>query len=70
MSVKICNTTKIYIACPANVATGGPELLHQLGYNLIKDLNIKAFMYYYNFDRTRFEKPQCILNINFIIFPL
>lgn len=24
----------IYILCPANVATGGPELLHQLGYKL------------------------------------
>ena len=24
----------IYIVCPANIATGGPELLHQLGYKL------------------------------------
>lgn len=24
----------IYIVCPANLATGGPELLHQLGYKL------------------------------------
>ena len=57
MSVEIYSTTKTYIACPANIATGGPELLHQLGYHLIKDLNIKAFMYYYDFDKTRFKTP-------------
>jgi len=26
--------SKIYVACPANSATGGPELLHQLAYKL------------------------------------
>jgi hypothetical protein len=57
MSVTIFDSTKIYIACPANVATGGPELLHQLGYHLINDLDIKAFMYYYNFDNSKFKTP-------------
>jgi hypothetical protein len=56
MSVEIYSATKIYIACPANVATGGPELLHQLGYHLIKDLNISTFMYYYNFNN-QFKTP-------------
>jgi len=36
--IKIQENTKIYVACPGNVATGGPELLHQLG--------LKAFMFY------------------------
>ena len=47
MSVKIYQDTKIFIACPANFATGGPELLHQLAYRLRKDLGIDAYMYYY-----------------------
>jgi hypothetical protein len=38
--------SKIYVACPANVATGGPELLHQLVYKLNK-FGINAYMYYY-----------------------
>lgn len=37
---------KIYIACPANVATGGPELLHQLCHKLRKKGYI-SYMYYY-----------------------
>jgi hypothetical protein len=57
MSAKVYNTTNIYIACPANFATGGPELLHQLGFHLINDLNIAAFMYYYNFDNSKFKTP-------------
>jgi hypothetical protein len=57
MSISIFNDTKIYIACPANLATGGPELLHQLGYHLINDLSVKAFMYYYDFDNSKFKTP-------------
>lgn len=57
MSIKIYPNTKVYIACPANFATGGPELLHQLGHNLINDLNIKTFIYYYNFDSNKFKTP-------------
>jgi hypothetical protein len=57
MGIKIYSGTKIYIACPANIATGGPELLHQLAYHFINDLNIKAFMYYYNFDSNKFRTP-------------
>lgn len=37
---------KIYIMCPANLATGGPELLHQLCYKLNK-LNYEAYMFYF-----------------------
>jgi hypothetical protein len=57
VSIKVHPDTKIYVACPANTATGGPELLHQLGYNLRKDLTIDAYMYYYNFNDRRFETP-------------
>ena len=47
MGIPISEDTKIYIVAPANFATGGPELLHQLGYNLINELNFKnVFMYY------------------------
>jgi len=50
----INNNTKIYVACPANVATGGPELLHQLVYELT-NLGFDAFMYYYK--RTENKQP-------------
>jgi len=49
MSVEIYPNTKIFLACPAHIAIGGPELLHQLAYHLRKDLSIDAYMYYYNF---------------------
>lgn len=45
--IEIYPNTKIYIACPPNIATGGPELLHQLAYNLKYSLNIEAYMFYY-----------------------
>lgn len=49
-------TSSIYIACPANFATGGPELLHQLGAE-IKKLGFNVFMYYLSFDPTKFNTP-------------
>jgi hypothetical protein len=57
MSIKVFADTKIYIACPANSVTGGPELLHQLAYHLRNDLQIHAFMYYYDFRPGKFESP-------------
>lgn len=50
MNVKVYINTKIFIACPSNLSTGGPELLHQLAYHLINDLNIETYKFYYNFD--------------------
>lgn len=38
--------SKVYIFCPAGFATGGPEALHQLGYQL-NNCGFNAFMYYY-----------------------
>jgi len=57
MSVEIYPDTKIYIACPANFATGGPELLHQLAHHFINDLKVEAFMYYYNFNGNKLKTP-------------
>lgn len=37
--------SKVYIACTANFASGGPELLHQLAYHLRMN-NVDAHMYY------------------------
>jgi hypothetical protein len=55
--IEVYPDSKIYVACPPNFATGGPELLHQLAYHLRKDLSIDAYMYYYNFNDRRFETP-------------
>lgn len=47
MTIELYSKSKVYVAAPANFATGGPELLHQLVYNLRKLLNVDAYMYYY-----------------------
>lgn len=47
MGIKVYKDTKVYVAAPAAFATGGPELLHQLVYNLRRHLNIDAHMFYY-----------------------
>ncbi len=47
MPIEVYKNTKIYIAAPAAIATGGPELLHQLGYYLRYYLGIETYMYYY-----------------------
>lgn len=44
--IDIYDDTTIYICCPANSATGGPEALHQLGHHL-NLLGFKAVMFYY-----------------------
>jgi len=49
--IKIYPETKVYIACPANIATGGPELLHQLCYHLRSDMRINAIMYYFGYNK-------------------
>jgi len=40
------NIHTVYIYCPSGYASGGPEVLHQLGYKL-KENGIKVFMVYY-----------------------
>jgi hypothetical protein len=45
--ITIFKDTKVFVACPAKISTGGPELLHQLVFNLRKELNIDAYMYYF-----------------------
>jgi hypothetical protein len=55
--IEVYKDTKIFVACPANFATGGPELLHQLAYHLRKDLGIDAYMYYYDFNDRAFDSP-------------
>jgi hypothetical protein len=46
--IKILDDTKVYVWTPAKVATGGPEALHQLVYNLRNSLGINAFIFYVN----------------------
>jgi hypothetical protein len=72
----------IYIVCPANFATGGPEELHEIGKELI-DIGYEVYMHYYHFDNINispvhkeylhFSVPHTdkILNSenNIIIFP-
>lgn len=59
MAIEIYKDTKVYIACPAYVATGGPELLHQLGYHMVNDIGCETYMYYYNYDPEKTVEPVC-----------
>jgi hypothetical protein len=45
--LNISGKTKIYVCCPADFISGGPELLHQLVCHLNK-LGLRAFIYYYD----------------------
>ncbi len=49
--------TKIFVCCPSNIATGGPELLHQFAYHLLNDLGINAIMYYIGFNSEKHCSP-------------
>lgn len=44
--MKLTETSKVYIMCPAHVYTGGPTLLHQLGGRLQAD-GVDVAMYYW-----------------------
>lgn len=48
--------SKVFVVCPANVATGGPLLLHQLAYKLIQN-GIKASMYYFETENCNMNNP-------------
>ena len=45
--LRLQRKSKIYVAAPSGVATGGPELLHQLVYHIRRDLGLDAYVYYY-----------------------
>lgn len=45
-TIQIHENTRIYIMCPPRIASGGPELLHQLAYKLGKR-GFDVAMYYY-----------------------
>lgn len=44
--IEVKKNTIIYVACPANAATGGPELLHQLVFKM-NQFGYNAMMFYY-----------------------
>jgi hypothetical protein len=46
--IEISKITCVYISCHSPLATGGTEVLHQLGSNLMK-MNIPVKMFYYNY---------------------
>jgi hypothetical protein len=50
------STAKVYIVCPANKATGGPLLLHQLADKFIGN-GINAMMYYFETENSDPNNP-------------
>lgn len=49
---------KIYVFAPSNLATGGPELLHQLCY-VLRNFGYDACMCYYRFNKNKHRTPVC-----------
>ena len=43
--MEIFENTMVYVGCPANGVSGGPELLHQLCSELLRR-GVRACMYY------------------------
>lgn len=43
--IKIYEDTKVYVLCPSNIVTGGPEALHQLA-DRLNHLGIESYMVY------------------------
>ncbi|NNS07613.1 hypothetical protein [Erwinia sp. JH02] len=50
------NFSSVYICCPANVVTGGPELLHQFASKL-QDNGVDSYLIYYPFEHN-FDTPK------------
>ncbi|MES2397289.1 MAG: hypothetical protein V4549_14865 [Bacteroidota bacterium] len=60
--IKINKDTKIYVMCPSRIATGGPELLHQLVHKLNK-FGFSAQMFYTNkFNKFEFNAQMLYSN--------
>ncbi len=57
-SIKVYPDSVVYVVAPANTATGGPELLHQLVYHLRNYLKIDAYMFYFNTNDTYPVHPE------------
>lgn len=60
--IPVYSDSSIFIACPAGVVTGGPELLHQLCSTLVSK-GFRAFMYYFGDSPIRtpaeYQKYNC-----------
>lgn len=54
LNILVKNNTKVYVVCPAYLKSGGPELLHQLVYELNNN-GIESYITYY---RTNNENPE------------
>lgn len=51
---------RVYLLAPANVATGGTELLHQYS-RCLTDLGIENYMVYPNRDEVKCPTPKTFL---------
>ena len=67
MKLILNNKTSIYILCPANISTGGPKCLHQLGYEIKNQFKNKVYMYYFSlFGETfRIQYMKIMQNIKY-----
>lgn len=53
----IYENTTIFIACPAGVTSGGPELLHQLCSEFMRR-GLRAFMWYHDAKEHTIPQPK------------
>lgn len=66
MKPQLQSDSLIYLACPANYATGGTELIHQLA-NRLNKLGRKAYIYYFNYKKKNPVHPRFVeYNVPFV----
>lgn len=60
--MKLYPDSKVYIFCPGNVQTGGPELCHQFASTLIS-FGVQAYMFYYGLVGNHFNKEDPVHDV-------
>ena len=60
--MKLYPDSKVYILCPANVQTGGPELAHQFASTLIS-FGVQAYMLYYGLSGVYYNKEDPVHDV-------
>jgi len=59
--MKLYPDSKVYVCCPGNVQTGGPESLHQLAFALIS-LGIQTYICYFKLKGLPFNHENPVHN--------
>lgn len=60
--MKLYPDSKIYILCPGNVQTGGPESMHQLA-SVLSSFGLHVYMAYFPLNHSLFKKDSPVHDV-------